>query len=86
MPKEVIYSEQAPYGDDDPRRSIAELSWSREAEHVQFATLFVEGSTLERLPLKDIEGGIFIQLDRPGINRLIRYLRRARDQTFGRDE
>lgn len=29
--------------------------------------------------------GIFIDLDRPGINRLITCLRRARDSAFGRD-
>lgn len=30
--------------------------------------------------------GFFVQLDRQGINQLIRNLRRARDQAFGRDE
>jgi len=30
--------------------------------------------------------GMFVDLDRRGINRLIRNLRRARDQAFGRDE
>lgn len=31
-------------------------------------------------------GGWFMQMDRVGINRLIRILRRARDQAYGRDE
>lgn len=30
--------------------------------------------------------GFHVQLDRRGINALIRHLRRARDQAFGRDE
>lgn len=30
--------------------------------------------------------GFYVQLDRRGINQLIRHLRRARDQAFGRDE
>jgi hypothetical protein len=30
--------------------------------------------------------GMYVTLDRSGINRLIRNLRRARDQAFGRDE
>ena len=30
--------------------------------------------------------GIWTWLDRPGVNRLIRLLRKARDSSFGRDE
>jgi hypothetical protein len=30
--------------------------------------------------------GMYVDLDRAGINKLIRNLRRARDQAFGRDE
>ena len=33
-----------------------------------------------------ISPGQYVQLDRPAINRLIRVLRRARDQAFGKDE
>lgn len=32
------------------------------------------------------EYGMYVELDRHGINQLIRNLRRARDQAFGRDE
>ena len=34
----------------------------------------------------DVPEGIYTHLDRDAINRLIRSLRRARDQVFGRDE
>jgi hypothetical protein len=34
----------------------------------------------------DLGRGLFATLDREGINRLIRVLRRARDQAYGRDE
>lgn len=33
-----------------------------------------------------VADGFYVQLDRRGINDLIRHLRRARDQAFGRDE
>jgi hypothetical protein len=36
--------------------------------------------------LGSVERGLFVDLDRAGINQAIRVLRRARDQAFGRDE
>jgi hypothetical protein len=33
-----------------------------------------------------MKGGFYVDLDRDAINRIIRNLRRARDQAFGRDE
>lgn len=33
-----------------------------------------------------VTDGFYVDLDRQGINRLIKHLRRARDQAFGRDE
>lgn len=92
MPKEVVYSEHTPYGDDDSRRSIIEVQWNREpAGHVQVATLGVDGATLEPRPCvsesgEPHSGGIYLSLDRDGCNRLIKNLRRAREQAFGRDE
>ena len=85
-----------------PARSIVEVSWHREpAGHVQLVTQCVNAvdlSIYEAAPGEtgadeDLAGqsipraaGIYIDLDRAGINRLIRNLRRARDQAFGRDE
>lgn len=93
MPKEVIYAEHEPYGPDGSERIVLEVSWGRETSHVQLASLLVAGSTLEPLPCVSgddartpFNGGVYMSLDRHGINTLIRHLRRARDQAFGRDE
>lgn len=67
----------------------AEVTWSP-AGHVQVASV----NTASTLTLTGDEpgdepepfDGWRITLDRGGINRLIRSLRRARDQAFGRDE
>lgn len=93
MPKEVIYGEHTPYGEAASQRIVLELTWGRESSYVQLASLLVEGQTLERLPCVNADkektpfnGGVYMSLDRGGINDLIRHLRRARDQAFGRDE
>lgn len=92
MPKEIVYGNSLPYSENDPARSIAEVSWSREAEHVQVVTKCVRAEDTEQvyenseLPTLKAADGWYIYLDRSGINRLIRNLRRARDQAFGRDE
>lgn len=44
------------------------------------------GGTDGELPIIGIAGGMYMQLDRRGCNELIRKIRRARDQAFGRDE
>jgi hypothetical protein len=94
MPRETVYGSELPFGTDEVNpgagRAVAEVTWSREAEHVQVVTKCVEASTEGRL-VHDDEGihytdGFWVTLDRNGINRLIRNLRRARDQAFGRDE
>lgn len=112
MPKEVIYADDGhlPYGtpeDPGPARSVVELTWSREAEHVQLVTKCVEATSGETyrppleatevphgsnmvevvdLPEPRFQDGFYVTLNRDGINRLIRNLRRARDQAYGRDE
>lgn len=99
MPRERIYGAFTPFGDEDVRRTVVDLSWSREAGHVQMATLSIDGVTGDPVEIGTVElptpdgtatapilGGMYLQLDRDGINRLIRNLRRARDQAFGRDE
>jgi hypothetical protein len=79
MPKETIRSR---YREDDPKLGV-QVGWNREAEHVQVATVNSDSAELRPTP----EGnGWYVQLDRYRINQLIRVLRRARDQAFGRDE
>ena len=73
MPKELIPSATRGGCADSSR---AQVGWSREAEYVQLVTN--DGG--------DENAGQFVTLDRDGCNKLIRTLRRARDQAFGRDE
>jgi hypothetical protein len=88
MPKERVDG-NLPFGPEDgPGKCIVEVGWSRETGHVQVVTKAVNRATGERL--SDDEGihytdGMYVDLDRRGINDLIHNLRRARDQAFGRD-
>lgn len=89
MPKEIVY--------DDARMFNVELRWSAEGSHVQIATVVPPARTSDAPAslgaLVDswspeerfLATGLFATLDRNGINRLIRALRRARDQAFGAD-
>ena len=86
MPKEIIYGDE-PY--TEPGVSIVEVRWGRETGDMQLVTKAVNRTTGERL--SDDAGihytdGMYVSLDGRGINDLIRNLRRARDQAFGRDE
>lgn len=76
MPKEITHDEN--YGKHDEYRQI-EVRWSRNK--------YVEVATVDNLePSTDgAINGIFLGLNRDGINRLIRSLRKARDQAFGAD-
>lgn len=76
MPKEVIYD---PYMNDGGVRT--EIRWSRDG-FIQLATVADEAPGPSGLGAE----GWFVHLDRKAVNELIRYLRRARDQAFGRDE
>lgn len=100
MPKEVVFGSQLPYSDVSSGRSAIGVHWGIEQEYVQVsASLFnddgrsvtadgvvheAEGAEAARRELWS--QGFYVDLDRSGINRLIRNLRRARDQAFGRDE
>lgn len=65
----------------------AEVGWSAEPGHVQVATVHTDS------PVHWADGdspdgkfnGWFVTLDRDGINRMIRALRKARDAAFGAD-
>lgn len=89
MPKEIIYNK---YGNTPDNSEFIHVGWSKDAGHVEVATVSPNG----RLMLLDpdtgkyvqaggVDPGWFIQLDRQGINDLIRVLRRARDAAYGAD-
>ena len=99
MPKEIIYDRWRD-DTKDPVTSDAyvRVGWSKDgSEHVQLATAVTAESKRVRIQFFDEESkgwhdydpiednGLFVQLDRHGINRLIRTLRKARDDAFGSD-
>jgi hypothetical protein len=83
MPKEMIQDEAQMYD--------VHVGWGREQVQVGVETHGGE-SLVEKLGEggKDTDAaqfrGVWGTLDRQGVNLLIRTLRRARDQAFGRDE
>ena len=81
MPKEIIYPRHQ--GDSENPAPWAEVGWNKDAGYVQIVTKSADGIELEPTP----EGnGWYVDLNRQQINELIRVLRRARDQAYGRDE
>jgi hypothetical protein len=97
MPKEIIYDEAGTY---DVHVGWSNLTADK-AEGPTGGQVQVGVETRSGLPLFDqlwperpkqvLEGypafrGVWGSLDRAGCNKLIRVLRRARDQAFGRDE
>lgn len=63
--------------------SAVKVGWSKEAEHVEIAVVFERDS---QHPGHDPEAKSWhAQMDRAGLNRLIRTLRKARDAAFGAD-
>jgi len=60
---------------------LVSVGWHRDLESVQVTTLTRDPASKETR-----QEGPYIDLDRRGINDLIRQLRRARDQAYGRDE
>lgn len=91
MPKEVVYGETLAFDgpSDEPSQNeqpVVEVRWSREAGDMQIVTK-IQGYEFAG-PDEELtyHYGMFVNLDRRGINDLIRYLRRARDQAFGKDE
>ena len=94
MPKHYIYPKPLPDGTD--QRGRLELHWQRD-NYVQLATTHWAGegspdTTITYLPGdkgdQPVEAwpGEYVELDREQLNHLIRQLRAARDQAFGRDE
>lgn len=87
MPKELIHDLYYDHDDDEVSAgspTVLRIGWSKEAGHVEIATVAPEGLELDTsLPEAN---GWFVQLSREGINRAIRALRKARDDAFGKDE
>lgn len=75
MPKEVVHTSQYPGEAPNP---VVPVFWSRDG-FVQLGVVMVDGS-------EDPANGLYCDLNRDQINRLVRNLRRARDQAYGRDE
>lgn len=71
MPKEIIQSLPG-------IQFVPMVRWGRDGS-VQLATVDLE------LDESDPARGMFADMDRNGINRLIQVLRRARDQAYGAD-
>lgn len=96
MPKEKIFDEW-----NDLRHLQIHVGWSKDDESVQVSTVntLADKARRESNPQRsdwDTAGvpeyagpsdpdGYYVCLDRNSINRLIRTLRRARDQAFGAD-
>ena len=80
MPKEYITTDETRTG-EMPAWSAFRVDWSR-GGYVQVASVGNE------VPPESLSGdnGWFVDLDRERINELIRVLRKARDQVYGRDE
>jgi hypothetical protein len=74
MPREYVYTDE--YGP----QLAASVGWNK-GHSVQLATIR-NGQEASADPCH----GLYMDLDRSSINNLIRLLRKARDQAFGRDE
>lgn len=95
MPKETVYGTGPIYGEDSSAIPIIEVRWSKDVGFVELGTRIVHRAdhsnyipTVEEDPERagaEIRG-LFMSFERSQINNLIRNLRRARDQAFGRDE
>lgn len=94
MPAQKVYGMQhapAPGLEEDdyiPMVPIVYVRWGREQNFVQIVTKATDanGGRYAAGDETDFTDGMYVDLDREAINRLIRNLRRARDQAFGRDE
>lgn len=83
MPKEIVVEWYGARPEGSDEQALVEVSWQRDLGHVQVVTFARKCESHETIGRDDAQ---FVTLDRSGINDLIRYLRRARDQAFGRDE
>ena len=92
MPKETVYGTWRPVSIDTPpeKHEMAaapfrvDVAWGRDAV-VQLSTLTNDGYGIKTIDPESPDG-LWVTLERDGLNRLIRTLRRARDQAYGVDE
>lgn len=88
MPKDYVITAATNRRADElggPREAVR-VGWERD-RLVQIATVSKAGVEGSASPLEaQVDQGQFVDLDRQSINHLIRVLKRARDQAFGRDE
>jgi hypothetical protein len=93
MPKELIYGTSVPFEQSDAEVivPVVEVRWDGESGFFQIGTR-ERNHEIPPLEVQEQDGpwpctyGYPVELDRRGINNLIRSLRRARDQAFGKDE
>jgi hypothetical protein len=90
MPKEGVFGEPHSPGsqEDHPKVPVVDVMWNREGGYVQIVTKAEDaygGRWADGLDTHFTDG-MYVNLNRSTINKLIRNLRRARDQAFGRDE
>lgn len=85
MPKAIIKS-RYPDPEGGPPETIVRVGWTPGREHVEVATVMPNEHVRLPEPTLEQSNGWFVQLDRTGINELIRTLRQARDKAYGRDE
>lgn len=76
MPKETFYPTDPNHEGPDERLQV---DWHRE----QLGTVYL--TMVQNLP-NGVAALVCIDLDRSGLNRLIKTLKKARDQTYGADE
>lgn len=85
MPKEIVLSPREFFetpGEAGPEiEGLIQISWSHDDGYIQVAT-FSRGAVTK----ETIWDGFYTDLDRRGINQLIKHLRHARDQACGKDE
>jgi hypothetical protein len=83
MPKEIVVASWDYIPEDEEVEPLVEVSWQRGLEHVQVVTYSRSKITHDTA---DRDTAQFVTLNRTAINQLIRNLRKARDQSFGKDE
>jgi hypothetical protein len=94
MPKEVIVLHRDVFGPDSAATSLAEVRFGKNgfvefglrtvhaADHSDYVPTEAEKPGSDGKPMR----GHYTSLKRDQINELIRYLRRARDYAYGKDE
>lgn len=81
MPKEIIHDDTV-YSDGNSSPLAVEVAWGQNT-YVQLASINLAKKAED--PYSP-EAGFYTDLDRRLINKLIKVLRRARDQAYGPDE